>query len=85
MRFTRESNEPSRFSSLFNLAPDGGCPATDITARAVVSYAAISPLRLHAVCFCGPIQKLTPLQVLPGILLCGVRTFLTPAGARTPG
>ena len=31
----------------------------------------------EAVCFCGPIRKLAPSQVLPGIQLCGVRTFLT--------
>ena len=49
----------------------------------VVSYTAFSPLHLRADCFCGPIQKLTPLQVLPGSLPCGVRTFLTLASART--
>ena len=49
----------------------------------VVSYTAFSPLHLRADFFCGPVQKLTPLQVLPGFLLCGVRTFLTPKSART--
>jgi len=39
----------------------------------------------RAVCFCGPVQKLAPLQALPGFLLCGVRTFLTAwLAARTP-
>jgi len=32
---------------------------------------------LRAVCLCGPIHDLTTIQGLPGILLCGVRTFLT--------
>ena len=50
----------------------------------VVSYTTFSPLLLRAVCLCGPIRKLTPSQGLPGILLCGVRTFLT-CSARAPG
>ena len=50
----------------------------------VVSYTTFSTLRsTNAVCFCGPIQKLTPFQVLPGIPLYGVRTFLTLGRART--
>ena len=45
----------------------------------VVSYTTISPLltladeRYH---FCGPIQTLTRFRALPGMLPCGVRTFL---------
>jgi hypothetical protein len=35
-----------------------------------------------AVCFCGPIQKVTPLRGLPGIALYGVRTFLDPAAGK---
>ncbi len=50
----------------------------------VVSYTTFSPLLLRAVCLCGPLRKLTPSQGLPGILLCGVRTFLT-YSARAPG
>ncbi len=52
------------------------CP-TLLPAAPVVSYTTFSPLLLRAVCLCGPIRKLTPSQGLPGILLCGVRTFLT--------
>ena len=43
----------------------------------VVSYTTFSPLLLRAVCLCGPIHDLTTIQGLPGILLYGVRTFLT--------
>ena len=43
----------------------------------VVSCTTFSPLLLRAVCLCGPIHDLTTIQGLPGILLCGVRTFLT--------
>ena len=32
LRSTRRSNEPSRFSLLFDLAPEGGCLAASITA-----------------------------------------------------
>jgi len=77
LQSTRESSEPGRLFSLLDLAPDGGYLATGITAGAVVSYTTFSPLRLHAECFCGPFQNLTVLQELPGILPCGVRTFLT--------
>ncbi len=31
-----------------------------------------------AVCFCGPIRRLTTPRVLPGALPCGARTFLGP-------
>ena len=31
---------------------------------------------IQAVCFCGPIRQVAPPRVLPGIMLCGVRTFL---------
>ena len=43
----------------------------------VVSCTTFSPLLLRAVCLCGPIHNLTTIQGLPGILLYGVRTFLT--------
>ena len=77
MRSTRRSNEPSRLFLLFDLAPDGGCLAAFVTKAPVVSYTTFSPLLLRAVCLCGPIHDLTTIQGLPGILLCGVRTFLT--------
>ena len=77
MRSTRRSSEPSRLFLLFDLAPDGGCLAAFVTKAPVVSYTTFSPLHLRAVCLCGPIHDLTTIQGLPGILLCGVRTFLT--------
>ena len=77
MRSTRRSNEPSRLFLLFDLAPDGGCLAAFVTKAPVVSYTTFSPLLLRAVCLCGPIHDLTTIQGLPGILLYGVRTFLT--------
>ena len=77
MRSTRRSDEPSRLFLLFDLAPDGGCLAAFVTKAPVVSYTTFSPLLLRAVCLCGPIHDLTTIQGLPGILLCGVRTFLT--------
>jgi len=50
----------------------------------VVSYTTFSTLRIATrYVSVALIQKLTPLQVLPGILLCGVRTFLTLRRART--
>ena len=77
MRSTRRSNEPSKLFLLFDLAPDGGCLVAFVTKAPVVSYTTFSPLLLRAVCLCGPIHDLTTIQALPGILLCGVRTFLT--------
>jgi hypothetical protein len=38
---------------LFGLAPDGVCPATDVTTRAVSSYLAISPLPIRLCHPCG--------------------------------
>ena len=39
----------------------------------------------EAVCFCGPIRRLSAPRELPGALPCGVRTFLDPAkGPRSP-
>ena len=77
MRSTRRSNEPSRLFLLFDLAPDGGCLAAFVTKAPVVSYTTFSPLLLRAVYLCSPIHDLTTIQGLPGILLYGVRTFLT--------
>ena len=75
---------------LFDLAPEGGCLAADIATRAgglLHHLFTLTRLRVQcAECFCGPIQKLTPLQELPGFLLYGVRTFLTAlyGAARSP-
>ena len=75
---------------LFDLAPEGGCLAADIATRAgglLHHLFTLTRLQLQcAECFCGPIQKLTPLQELPGFLLYGVRTFLTTlcGAARSP-
>ncbi len=83
MRSTRKSNEPSQLSFLFDLAPDGGYLAVLVTKHAGGLLHHLFNLTFgNAVCFCGPIQKLSPLQVLPGILLYGVRTFLTLGRAR---
>ena len=83
MRSTRKSNEPSKLFSLFDLAPDGGYLAVSVTKHAGgLLHHLFSLTFINAVCLCGPIQKLSPLQVLPGILLCGVRTFLTLIRAR---
>ena len=54
------------------------CP-TALLQPPVVSYTAISPLLTLAderYPFCGPIQTLTRFRALPGMLPCGVRTFL---------
>ena len=54
------------------------CP-TALLQPPVVSYTAISPLLTLSdkrYPFCGPIQTLTRFRVLPGMLPCGVRTFL---------
>lgn len=57
-----------------------------LPAAPVVSYTTLSPLRLRADCLSvALLQNFTALQVLPGILPFGVRTFLTPHGARGPG
>jgi hypothetical protein len=74
--------------SLLDLAPDGGCLATDVATRAggllhhLFTLALTPPLSqrerggVRAVCFCGPIRQVTPPRMLSGIVLCGVRTFL---------
>jgi len=73
------SSFPSRrSSSLFGLAPDGGCPAADITACTgglLHHHFTLTPE--GAVCFCGPIRQISPPRTLSGITLDGVRTFLT--------
>lgn len=79
---TRSSNETSSLLLLLGLAPDGGCLAADIAACAggllhhhfTLSGGRKRPL---AVCFCGPVRQVSSPRVLPGIKLCGVRTFLS--------
>ena len=69
--------------SLFCLAPQGVCPATAVTRSAVSSYLAISPLpldKLGAVYFLrhfpSPCHYNKAPRLSPGMLPCGVRTFL---------
>ncbi len=80
---TRNSRKTSRLPfPAGNFVPAWPCsrwglPGRRITATPVVSYTAVSPLPpKEAVCFCGPIRQVSPPRVLPGILLCGARTFL---------
>ena len=79
------SSLPSRrSSSLFGLAPDGGCPAAGIaacTGGLLHHHFTLTPG--GAVCFCGPIRQISPPRTLSGITLNGVRTFLTPEGGVT--
>ena len=75
-------------SSLFDLAPDGGCLAARIAADAgglllrLFIIAAGDPKIPHAaVLFCGPFRQIAPSRDLPGVAPYGVRTFLdTPQG-----
>lgn len=67
-------------NSLFRLAPDWVYLAIDIAAYAVSSYLAVSPLPA----FTGglfsvtqPSESKTRPSLSRGILLCGVRTFLS--------
>ena len=78
------SSLPSRrSSSLFGLAPGGGCPAASIAACAgglLHHHFTLTPE--GAVCFCGPIRQIAPPRTLSGTVLIGVRTFLTPRRGR---
>ena len=82
--------------SLFDLAPDGVYPATDVATSAVSSYLAISTLPVpsrpladssagpSAVYFLWHFPSPHGVRPLTGILLCGARTFLpTLASAAT--
>src|SRR5260221_5770404 len=94
-RPTRKFRAPSRHayklapvtSPLFGLAPCGVCHAPCIAARPVRSYRTFSPLLRIAVqryLLCGTFRQpgLNPAaQALPGTLLFGVRTFLSPRGS----
>ena len=70
--------------SLLSLAPGGGCLAAQVTLRAgellphLFTLADLLPKEEAALCLCGPIRKVAPTRVLPGAVLCGVRTFLQP-------
>ena len=83
LRPTWDSKETGRLpsrrrSSLFGLAPGGGCPAAGIAACAgglLHHHFTLTPK--GAVCFCGPIRQIAPPRTLSGTVPCGVRTFLT--------
>lgn len=64
MRSTRRSNEPSKLSLLFDLAPDGGYLAELVTKIAVVSYTTISTLLPWSGMFLWPDPKA---YALPGV------------------
>ena len=74
--------------SLFDLAPDGVCPAADVATSAVSSCLAISTLpdplaRPSAVYFLWHFPSPHGVRSLTGILLCGARTFLSAHEARS--
>ena len=83
----RSSNLPADDASnvivsLFDLAPNGVYPATDVATSAVSSYLAISTLpdplaRPSAVYFLWHFPWPHGLRSLTGILLYGARTFLS--------
>ena len=82
---SRHVSQANPGPSLFGLAPCGVCPAPLITKRAVRSYRTFSPLPLaRRYIFCGTFRRAglsPPSRTLSGTLLCGVRTFLSLAGA----
>ena len=72
-------------SSLFDLAPDGGCLAAHIAVNAgglLHHLFTITGTEIPAVVFCGPIRQITPSRGFPGAVPCRVRTFLDRAEAR---
>jgi len=75
--------------SLLGLAPGGGYLAAQVALRAgellphLFTLATLPEGRV-ALCLCGPFRKVTPTRVLPGAVLCGVRTFLQPDCLPTP-
>ncbi len=77
LRPTRNLERAVLVRLLLGLAPDGVCTAFIITNEAVSSYLAFSPLPFQAVCFLLHFPSPRGARVLPGILPCGVRTFLT--------
>jgi hypothetical protein len=82
-------SEASSFSSLFGLAPGGGCLAARIAADAggllhhLFTLTAL-PRRIVSVAL---VRQVSPSRDFPGAVLCGVRTFLDPtnAGPRPSG
>ncbi len=81
----------ARDACLCGLAPDGVCLAVRVTAGAVGSYPAVSPLpssrekRATAVFFLWHSPRRFRHRALPGIVLCGARTFLPPAATARAG
>lgn len=76
-------------SSLFDLAPDGGCLAAHIAVDAggllhhlfiMTGSGPCGPI--PAVLFCGPFRQIAPSRDFPGVVPCGVRTFLDPPRRR---
>ena len=82
MQPTRGSNGASSTSPLLGLAPDGGC----LAARLASDAGALLPHRFTlarttsaapAICFSVALfRQVTPPRALPGVVLCGARTFL---------
>jgi hypothetical protein len=70
-------------SSLFDLAPDGGCLAARIATdaggllhRLFIITARGPKTPYAAVLFCGPLRQISPSRGFPGAVPYGVRTFL---------
>ena len=76
LRPTRSLGRAVLDGCLLGLAPGGVCHAARITAGAVSSYLAISPLPFRAVSFLLHFPSPRGARALPGTLPCGVRTFL---------
>lgn len=76
------SNDASSISILLDLAPDGVCLASDIAAPAGGLLhprftLAVCPKTIGNALLCCTMPSGRPAQPLAGIMLCGVRTFLT--------
>jgi len=75
--------------SLLGLAPGGGYLAAQVALRAGELLPHLFTLTPPpegggVLCLCGPFRKVAPTRVLPGAVLCGVRTFLQPDCLPTP-
>jgi len=86
----RATSRPQmRTSPLLGLAPGGGYLAAGITTGAggllhhLFTITTRALIGTRATCFCGPVRRVTPPRVLPGTVLCGVRTFLSLALSET--
>ena len=78
------SHRPWTISPLLGLAPGGGYLAACITASAgglLHHLFTITTPKRVAVCFCGPIRRVSPPRMLSDAVLYGVRTFLDPDNA----